>query len=403
MRVKILSGKIRNMIKKSAIDLPGATGSTAGTGSGGIRYGLVGSGYFGIALARGFIKQPGAAISRVFDPEHAGLAAQEFGAVTTSTVEDLCASPDVDAVIVASPNWAHREAVMLAAKAGKDIFCEKPMALTFEDCSAMVNAAHESGVLLMSGHVMNFMSGVRRVKSLIAEGALGDVLFCRAVRNGWEDPRPAISWKKRRELSGGHLYHHIHELDVVQFIMGPAKTATMVGGNVAHRGEHYGDEDDMLLITLEFGNNTFATLEYGSAFRWPEHSLLIQGTLGAAFLDMQDTGVTVKYADRQEKFLLHRSEEEDAQRTEIYTNNPTDGAIMYGDPSSIPPLWLQGIVDEETSYFHGLMLGTDPVPEFAALTNGSAARDSIATADALTRSLAEDRKVRVIEITSQTA
>jgi predicted dehydrogenase len=363
-----------------------------------VRYGLVGSGYFGLALGRGFTRLPGARITRVFDPENAAAAVREFGAVATTGIEELCRSEDVDAVIVASPNWAHRDAVIAAAEAGKPIFCEKPMALSFEDCSAMVDAADAAGVLLMSGHVMNFMNGVRRVKRLVAAGALGEIVYCRAARNGWEEPQPSISWKKRRELSGGHLYHHIHELDVVQFIMGAPETATMVGGNVAHRGEQFGDEDDLLLITLEFPGGAFATLEYGSAFRWPEHYLLVQGTLGAARIDMTDTGVTVRRSGREERFLLHRTEEEDAQRTAIYASSATDGGIMYGNPESTPPLWLSGIVEEETAYFHGLLTGAAPEPEFAALTDGSAARSSIATADALTLSLAQDRKVRIAEI-----
>ncbi|WP_431805924.1 Gfo/Idh/MocA family protein [Microbacterium paraoxydans] len=363
-----------------------------------VRYGLIGSGYFGLALGRGFRRLPGASITRVFDPENAGNAVREFGATATASIEELCRSDDVDAVIVASPNWAHREAVIAAAEAGKPIFCEKPMALSFEDCSAMVDAADAAGVLLMSGHVMNFMNGVRRVKRLVADGVLGDIVYCRAARNGWEEPQPSISWKKRRELSGGHLYHHIHELDVVQFLLGVPETATMVGGNVAHRGAQFGDEDDLLLITLEFPGGAFATLEYGSAFRWPEHYLLVQGTLGAARIDMTDTGVTVRHSGREERFLLHRTEEEDAQRTAIYASSSTDGGIMYGNPESTPPLWLSGIVEEETAYFHGLLTGAAPEPEFAALTDGSAARASIATADALTLSLAQDRKVRIAEI-----
>lgn len=378
-----------------------ALGPASGTASrpAEVRYGIVGTGYFGLALGRGLMRLAGARITRVYDPEHADAAAREFGAVATASVEELCASPDVDAVVVASPNWAHREAVILAAQAGKPVFSEKPIALRYEDCSAMVDAAAEAGVLFMAGHVMNFMNGVRLAKRLIADGALGKVVFCRAVRNGWEEPQPSISWKKKRALSGGHLYHHIHELDVVQFIMGPAKTVTMVGGNVAHRGEQFGDEDDMLLITLEFGDDTFASLEYGSAFRWPEHHLLIQGTLGAVMIDMQQTGVSVRIGDTVEKHLLHRNAQEDAQRTAIYASSETDGAIMYGNPSTVPPLWLTGIVEEEMAYFHGLLQGAAPEPEFAALTDGTAARAAIATADALSRSLAENRKVEVAEIT----
>lgn len=364
-----------------------------------VRYGLVGAGYFGMALGRGLGRLEGARITRVYDPEHAAAAVEEFGAVATASVDELCASPDVDAVIVASPNWAHREAAVLAAQAGKPVFSEKPIALSYADCSAMVDAAAEAGVLFMAGHVMNFMNGVRLAKRLIADGTLGKVLYCRAVRTGWEEPQPSISWKKQRALSGGHLYHHIHELDVVQFVMGPATTVTMVGGNVAHRGEQFGDEDDMLLITLEFGDDTFATLEYGSAFRWPEHHLLIQGTRGAVMIDMQQTGVTVRIGDRVEKHLLHRTAEEDAQRTATYAHSETSGAIGYGNPTTVPPLWLTGIVEEETAYFHGLLQGAAPEPEFAALTDGTAARAAIATADALSLSLVENRKVEVAEIT----
>ena len=49
----------------------------------------------------------------------------------------------------------------------------------------------------------------------------------------------------------------------------------MTGGNVAHKGEQFGDEDDMLFLLLEFGNGTYAVVEYGSAFHYPEHYVLI--------------------------------------------------------------------------------------------------------------------------------
>lgn len=107
-------------------------------------------------------------------------------------------------------------------------------------------------------------------------------------------------------MSGGHLYHHIHELDCIQFLMGPATTVTMTGGNVAHTGEQFGDEDDMLFLLLEFGNNTYAVAEYGSAFHWPEHYVLVQGTEGAIRIDMCNVGMTVKLADgTEEQYLVH--------------------------------------------------------------------------------------------------
>lgn len=194
----------------------------------------------------------------------------------------------------------------------------------------MLKATQRAGVLFMAGHVTHFMAGVRRTKALIADGTIGDVLFCRAVRTGWEDPKPSVSWKKKRELSGGHLYHHIHELDLVQSIMGPARVATMVGGNVAHQGSDFGDEDDMLIITLEFDGDRFAAMEYGSAFRWPEHHILIQGTKGAIRIDMRDPGCELRIPGRTERFLLHRTQEEDDGRCAIQLDRGADGPIMYG-------------------------------------------------------------------------
>jgi predicted dehydrogenase len=363
-----------------------------------VGYGIVGAGYFGAALARALAKMPRAHVTAVYDPRNAARLAEELGAPHAESVEQLCSMAGVDAVVVASPNWAHAEPVIAAARNGKHIFCEKPIALSYADCLQMVEAARSAGVIFMAGHVMNFMDGVRRAKSLVAEGTLGDLLFCRAVRNGWEEPQPKVTWKKKRELSGGHLYHHIHELDLVLSIMGPALKVTMAGGNVAHQGPAFGDEDDLLLLTLEFAGNRFATLEYGSAFRWPEHHVLIEGTKGAIRIDLQDVGVELRAPGRHERFLLHRTPEEDADRTAIYRNSTMDGAIMYGNPSLEPPLWLRGVIDHELAYFHGLMQGDAPLPEFATLTDGSAAMAAIATADALSRSLAEDRKVLVSEV-----
>lgn len=364
-----------------------------------IRYGLVGTGYFGAALGRALSAMENARIVSVYDPLNAAAFAQSVGARQEASVEALCGSDDIDAVIVASPNWAHVEPVVAAARNGKHVFCEKPIALSYDDCQKMVETARAAGVIFMAGHVMNFMNGVRRAKALIADGVIGDLLFCRAVRNGWEEVQPEVSWKKKRELSGGHLYHHIHELDFVQSIMGPAVEVTMVGGNVAHKGPQYGDEDDLLLITLEFAGNRFAALEYGSAFRWPEHAVLIEGTKGAIHIDLQNVGVELRTPGRKERFLLHRTQEEDDNRSAIYAGSTTDGAIMYGKPSLEPPLWLQGIIEQELEYFHGLMLGNPASEEFSALTDGSAATAAIATADALSLSIKEGRKVALSEIT----
>lgn len=363
-----------------------------------IGYAIVGTGYFGAELARILTNLENAEVTAVLDPYHGEAIAKELGCDVETDLDTLYEREDVQAVIVASPNYLHKEPVIKAAQHKVHVFCEKPIALSYNDCAEMVQACKENQVIFMAGHVMNFFNGVRTTKKFINEGKIGDVLYCHSARNGWEEPQDTVSWKKIRSKSGGHLYHHIHELDCIQFILGDPISAYMTGGNVAHRGESFGDEDDMLLINLEFEDNRYAILEYGSAFRWSEHYLLIQGTKGAIKIDMQDVKLTLKTEDSEDYYLVHETKEEDDNRTAIYKGNKTGGGITYGKPGSKTPQWLYTIMEREMEYFHGLLQGEESSDEFEPLITGKAAKSAIATADACTKSLNEKRKVYLSEI-----
>ena len=177
-----------------------------------IGYAIVGTGYFGAELGRIMQEQEGAKIAAVLDPENGQSAADELGCDVETDLDTLYSRKDVEAVIVATPNYLHKEPVIKAAEHGVHVFCEKPIALSYSDCDEMVRACQEHGVVFMAGHVMNFFRGVRHVKELINKGAIGKVLYCHSARNGWEEQQPDISWKKIREKSGGHLYLHIPDL-----------------------------------------------------------------------------------------------------------------------------------------------------------------------------------------------
>lgn len=361
-----------------------------------VNYGVVGTGYFGYELAKILQDMDGARVVAVYDPENAKEVALKLNCSVEKNLESLCKRKDIDAIIVASPNAYHKEPVLLAAKYHKHVFCEKPIALSYKDCSEMIEATSRKGLIFMAGHVMNFMDGVRTAKQLINDGVLGEILFCHAERTGWEDPKEEVSWKKMNKYSGGHLYHHIHELDFIQFIMGPAERATMIGGNVASQGEGYGDEDDMLFISLEFAGRKFATIQYGSSFRWGKHYVKIQGTKAALLIDLQEAKVILRRDNEDHHFFLHASEEEDEERRRIYKG--LDGGIMYGNPGTKVPLWLHTIMKRELNLFQEVLKGAEIDEEFRPLLDGTAARNSIATADALTLSLKEDRKVSISEV-----
>ena len=124
--------------------------------TGTIGYGVVGSGYFGAELARIMNTKPGAQIRAVYDPENGGPVAAELGCDAEDSLESLVSRKDIQAVIVATPNYLHKEPVLAAAGHGLHVFCEKPIALSFEDCREIVDACRENHVVFMAGHVMNF-------------------------------------------------------------------------------------------------------------------------------------------------------------------------------------------------------------------------------------------------------
>ena len=115
-----------------------------------MRYGVVGVGYFGADLARFMNEFDDAQITVVYDPENGETIAQELQCLAAKSLEELVTSPDVDCVIVATPNYLHKEPVILAAKNKKHVFCEKPIALSYQDCDDMVRACEENGVTFMA-------------------------------------------------------------------------------------------------------------------------------------------------------------------------------------------------------------------------------------------------------------
>src|SRR5439155_17326520 len=96
--------------------------------------------------------------------------AGEYEGETFTSVEALCASPSVDVVYVATPNFLHGEHAIMAAEHGKHIIVEKPMALSVGQCQAMIAAAERNSVQLICGHTHSFNPPIRRMWELVRSG-----------------------------------------------------------------------------------------------------------------------------------------------------------------------------------------------------------------------------------------
>lgn len=358
-----------------------------------VRIGIAGSGYFGGEIARIIKQMVGVELIAVHGGSRAAALAEELQTESLELLEELVARDDIDAIVVATPSYFHKEPVMAAARNGKHIFCEKPIALTLGDCEEMLKACQASGVVFMAGHIMHFMRGVERMKEWLAAGEIGRPIVCHSERTGWEDKQPIVSWKKNNATSGGHLFHHIHELDLVQAIMGPATAVCMAGGNLAHQGEGYGDEEDVLLLTLKFADGTLGTMQYGSGFRKGEHYVKINGTEGAIVLDLKNSKVELHKQGRYFVERLNETEEEDDERKQSYLK--IDGGVTYGTAKSQVPRWLATLIEKEMSAFRDAIQGKPIHDSLSLLFNGEAARSSIATAEAAMVSLREEKWIKI--------
>ena len=155
---------------------------------------LIGSGRAGMIHAHNFRGSvPGAVIAAVCDPvvEAAKAAAEELELDNYYTdYKDVLALDNIDAVIVATPTKYHCEIVCAAAKAGKHILCEKPMAMSVEECDIMDKTAKENGVTLQIAFMRRFDASFAAAKEMVDAGEIGDVVMVRSNTRGPSIPKP---------------------------------------------------------------------------------------------------------------------------------------------------------------------------------------------------------------------
>ncbi len=134
-----------------------------------LRLGVAGLGRAFTVMLPTFMRDPRVELVAAADPRAEARArfAADFCAETYESVEGLCADPAVEVVYVATPHQHHAAHTILAAQHGKHVLVEKPMALTLEDCAAMIEAARRANVHLIVGHSHSFDAPILRTRELI--------------------------------------------------------------------------------------------------------------------------------------------------------------------------------------------------------------------------------------------
>lgn len=209
-----------------------------------------------------FRRDPRIALVAAADARKEALAhfAADFGAKTYDTVEQLCGDPDVDLIYVATPHQFHAQHTRLAAQAGKHLLIEKPMAISLDECRAMIAAARAAGVQLCVGHSHSFDAPIARARALIESGEFGPVRMIAALNFTDFMQRPRRPEELDTAQGGGVGFSQAaHQVDVVRRLAG--KRALRVRA-MAGAWDRARPTEGAYAALLSFEDGVFATLTY---------------------------------------------------------------------------------------------------------------------------------------------
>ncbi len=279
-----------------------------------LRIGIIGAGRIGNVHAQSltyFIPQ--AEVAMITDPNEqaAQRVAQAYGIPAWGPdYRTLLADPSIEAVLVCSPTPTHADIAMAAMRAGKHVFCEKPVDLTLEKIRATARVAQETGRKIQVGFNRRFDHNHGRVRQLAASGALGQVEIVKITSRDPQPPSPEYA------ASSGGLYIDmmIHDFDMAMFLAGSdvrevyATGVSLVDPRIGEAGDV-----DTAIVTLSFENGALGVIDNSrrAAYGYDQR-VEVFGSLGMAAGE-NDGDTTVRLSteagvvsDKPQYFFLER-------------------------------------------------------------------------------------------------
>ena len=217
--------------------------------------------------------------------------AKKYGGKVYDTAEELLADPEIDAVSVCAANNAHADLTIKALKAGKHVLCEKPMAISIEECEEMVKVAKEQGKLLMIGQNQRLTKAHQMVKKMIADGEIGRVISFRTTfghggPETWSIKPGKDTWffDKTKAAMGAMADLGIHKTDLIQFLLDENVVRTTAKLTTLDKrgadGNLIGVDDNAICI-YEMADGVIGTMTASWTFYAAEdNSTILYGTEG---------------------------------------------------------------------------------------------------------------------------
>jgi predicted dehydrogenase len=267
----------------------------------GMRVAIIGAGGIANAHFKGH-SHAGASIVAFAEPFETTRTRREseWNARGFSSVEELLAWGEFDAVSICTPNAFHASASILAMRAGKHVLCEKPLSMSLRDCQAMIDVAKQRKLILQTGHHLRANLLVEKAKEIIQSGALGRVTFMRL--------RQAHDWGGNKSISPGFalfknsgggtlLDNGCHMMDLARNLGGNVSSVYCKMGTLGNWTNTV-EVEDTSLVTLEFESGAIASVENAwTAIGW-EEGFWIYGTEGALECSNRTGPRTLRHAHR---------------------------------------------------------------------------------------------------------
>lgn len=253
-----------------------------------IGFAIIGHGFMGHEHEKMLSDFPGIHLVGIADRDPAQLEDVKPGIRRYRSNEEAFADPDVDVVLIAINNNQHHDVVIQAANAGKDIICEKPVALSLKELDEMEEAVKKNGVKFTVHQQRRLDPDFRTAKEVYDSGTLGDVYAVKNQLYGFNGNMH--DWHVFVSEGGGMLYDWgVHLLDQVCWMFPGSKIRSVFADvrNVINK-----EVDDYFQIMLRFDNNVTATIELGTYYlsdktndKWFERHWFVAGNRGTAYVD----------------------------------------------------------------------------------------------------------------------
>jgi 1,5-anhydro-D-fructose reductase (1,5-anhydro-D-mannitol-forming) len=270
-----------------------------------LRWGVAGCGW----VARDYVLPaldavPSCEVVALLDPDPGQLAAIETAptAGRHTSLDAFLGEPDLEAVYVAAPNHLHAPLVGAAARAGKHVLCEKPMAPTLEEAERMVTACERAGVVYATAFDQRFHAAHRRLRDLVEDGALGTVSSARIHYACWLPPEwSEDNWRADPERAGGGAFMDLapHGLDLLRYVLG--EDLEEVRCLFQRRVHDYAVEDGAALVGRTTGGVlVLQHVSYNTPETYPRRDLEVSGTRALAVANNtlgQDSGGKLELVD----------------------------------------------------------------------------------------------------------